>query len=85
MAPLVQQLLATRSQLATLTTRIPGLGRESDYYDQLSAISQKEKDLSWQFAETDACNVSGDFWVEPAAVRRALPKDAVLIESAFPS
>jgi tetratricopeptide (TPR) repeat protein len=82
LAELVKQLLAIRSRLASLSLTVPKAGKEADHRQQLETLSQQEQELSRQLGQATGHNTSGDSWVEPAAVRKALAKDAVLIEVA---
>ena len=82
LADLVKQLLAVRSRLASLSLTLPKAGQEADYRQQLQTLNQQEQELSRQLGQATGRNTTGDPWVEPAAVRKSLAKDAVLIEVA---
>ena len=82
LAELVKQLLAIRSRLASLSMTVPKAGKEAEHRQQLETLSQQEQELSRQLGQATGHNASRDSWVEPAAVRKALAKGAVLIEVA---
>ena len=82
-ADLVKQLLGVRSRLASLSLTLPKPGQEADYHQQLQTLNEQEQELSRQFGQAaTGRNTAGDPWVEPDAVRKALAKDALLIEIA---
>ena len=57
-------------------------GQEANYRQQLATLGQQEQELSRRLGQAAGRNTTSDPWVEPAAVRKALAKDAVLIEIA---
>ena len=82
LADLIKQLLSVRSRLATLSLATPKLGREADHRQQFQTLNQQEQELSRQLGQASGRKTTGDPWVEPTAVRKAMAKDAVLIEMA---
>jgi len=59
---------------------LPKSGQEADHRQQLQTLNQEEQELSRQLGQATGRNTMADPWVEPAAVRNALAKDALLIE-----
>lgn len=82
LADLVKQLLAVRRRLATLSLSVPKAGQEAVDRQQFRKLNEQEQELSRQLGQTTGRNTAGDPWVEPTAVRKALAKDALLIEIA---
>ena len=82
LAELVKQLLTVRGKLASLSLAVPKQGQEASHGEQLNALNQQEQELSRQLGQATGRNTSGDPWVAPEAVRKALAKDALLIEIA---
>jgi CHAT domain-containing protein len=82
LADVIKQLLAVRRRLASLSLSIPQAGQETEYQRQLQTLNQQEQELSRQLGQASGRTAGGDSWVEPDAVRKVLPKDAVLIEIA---
>ncbi len=82
LADLVKQLLAVRSQLASLSLTDAKPGQEAEHRRQLQMLDQQEQELSRRLGQATGRDTGGDPWVELSAVRKALAKDAVLIEVA---
>jgi CHAT domain-containing protein/Tfp pilus assembly protein PilF len=80
LADLVKQLMTVRSQLASLVLIVPKAGKEAAYRQVLQTLDQQEQELSRRLGQASGLNTTGDPWVELPAVRKALAKDAVLIE-----
>jgi CHAT domain-containing protein/Tfp pilus assembly protein PilF len=80
LAELVKQLMAVRSRLAALSLVVAKPEQEAAHREQLIAFNQQEQELSRRFGQATGRNTAGDPWVEPEAVRKALARDAVLIE-----
>jgi CHAT domain-containing protein len=82
LADLVKQLSVARSQLAKLSMGMPKPGQEAAYRQQLDALAGQEQELSRRLGQATGRTAPIDPWVEPAAVRAALAKNALLIEIA---
>ncbi len=82
LAELAKQLLAIRGRLASLSMSMPKPGQEAVRRQQLESLSHQEQELSRQLGQATGRDTNGDLWVEPAAVRKVMAKDAVLIEMA---
>jgi tetratricopeptide (TPR) repeat protein/CHAT domain-containing protein len=82
LAGLVKQLLAVRNRLAAVSMAAPKPGQEAAYRAQIDTLGKQEQELSRQLGQVTGRDSTGDPWVEPAAVRRVLAKEAVLIEVA---
>ena len=78
----VKELLGLRRQLAALTLSTPKPGQEAVRLAQLESLERQEETLARRIAETNGEAFQADAWVEVAAVQRALPADAVLIDIA---
>ena len=78
----VRELLTLRSQLAALTLSEPKSGQEAARRTRLEQMEHREEALTRRIAEANGKDFEADPWIEVAAVRRALPADAVLIDIA---
>ncbi len=78
---LAQRLLVVRQQLARLTLATPRPGQEKEHRKQIEEGSDQEQRLSKQLRKAGS-KAALPAWVELADLRKALPKDAVLIEVA---
>ena len=78
----VEELLTLRRQLATLTLSTPKSGQQAAHRIRLEQLEQQDETLTRRIAEANGKAFQPDPWVEMAAVRRALPADAVLIDIA---
>ena len=81
-AQLVARLRDVRSQLAALTLATPRPGQEDDRKRALAQLDEQERELSKALGQVTGRPRRDDPWVEPDAVRTALPADAVLVEIA---
>jgi CHAT domain-containing protein/Tfp pilus assembly protein PilF len=85
LAALHGQLLDVRQQLARLTLATPRPGRENKRREQLDDLARQERRLARELGRQSGEQLADPGWVELAAVRQALPPDAVLIDIArFP-
>ena len=81
-AQLVTQLRDVRNRLAALTLATPRPGQEDDRKRELTRLDEQERELSKKLGQVTGRPKRDDPWVEPEAVRKALPADAVLVEIA---
>jgi CHAT domain-containing protein/Tfp pilus assembly protein PilF len=82
---LYRELLDVRRQLANLTLAIPNAGQEQQRRQQLDDLARQERRLARELGQKSGEQLADPGWVELAAVRQALPPDAVLIDLArFP-
>jgi len=81
-AQLVTQLRDVRNRLAALTLATPRPGQENDRMRELAQLDEQERELSKKLGQVTGRPRRDDPWVEPDAVRTALPADAVLVEIA---
>jgi tetratricopeptide (TPR) repeat protein len=81
-AKIVSQLRAVRNKLAALTLATPRPGQENDRKRELARFNEQERELSKELGQVTGRPRRDDPWVEPGAVRKVLPADAVLIEIA---
>jgi hypothetical protein len=79
---LLGQLLDVRQQLARLTLAIPQPGQEEQRRRQLDDLARQERQLARELGRQSGEQLTDPGWVELAAVRQALPPDAVLIDIA---
>jgi len=79
-AKLVTQLRDVRNRLAALTLATPRPGQEGDRKRELTRLDEQERELSKKLGQVTGRPKRDDPWVEPDAVRKALPADAVLVE-----
>jgi tetratricopeptide (TPR) repeat protein len=79
---LLGQLIDSRKQLAQLTLALPRPGQEKQRLAQLEALSRQEKQLSRELGQKSGQLLESPPWVELAAVRKALPANAVFIDIA---
>jgi tetratricopeptide (TPR) repeat protein/CHAT domain-containing protein len=77
---LVPRLLTVRSRLAALTYQRPRPGQEADYQQRLQELREQDRQLAKEIGRLAGRPVRDDPWVSLDEVRRALPKDGVLIE-----
>jgi CHAT domain-containing protein len=74
------QLLDVRQQLARLTLATPRAGQEEQRRQRLDGLAQRERQLARELGRKSGEQLADPGWVELAAVRQALPPDAVLID-----
>ena len=79
---LIQQLLATRSQMASEALTVPGPDDRDVRRRQLEALTAQEQELAREIARQSSPPVETSVWVELDDVRRQLAADAVLVEIA---
>jgi CHAT domain-containing protein/tetratricopeptide (TPR) repeat protein len=85
LAGLARELLAVRSRLAALTVKSPSSGNEAAARQQLEGLTSREQQLSRELGRRSGDQLDRPRWVESAAVQKALPPSAVLIDIArFP-
>src|SRR5208283_4832846 len=65
-----------------LTLATPRPGQEDDRKRALAQLDEQERELSKDLGQVTGRPRRDDPWVEPDAVRKALPADAVLVEIA---
>jgi CHAT domain-containing protein/Tfp pilus assembly protein PilF len=75
------QLLAVRQELARLTLASPQAGEGKQRLRQIDELTAREQDLACKLRQAGS-RAAPRSWVELAALRRALPDDAVLIDVA---
>jgi CHAT domain-containing protein/tetratricopeptide (TPR) repeat protein len=78
--PLMKELLGVRQRLAALVLREPKLGTEVDHRQEMARLGGREQDLIRQLGQTGPARGLGGEWVELEKVRKAVPKNAVLVE-----
>jgi CHAT domain-containing protein/Tfp pilus assembly protein PilF len=78
---LASRLLRVRQSLARLTLSVPQAGQEKQRLEQIAELTRQEQDLGKQLRQSGS-RAALPQWVELAAVRQALPADAVLIDIA---
>jgi CHAT domain-containing protein len=79
------RLLDVRQRLARLTLATPRPGQERQRRQQLDDLAQRERQLTRELGRKSGQQLADRGWVELAAVRQALPPEAVLIDLArFP-
>jgi CHAT domain-containing protein len=84
-ASLHGQLLDVRKRLANLTLAVPKSSQEQQRRVQREALAEQERQLTKELGQKSGQQLTDPGWVELAAVRQALPPDAVLIDIArFP-
>jgi CHAT domain-containing protein len=85
LAALQGRLLDVRQRLARLTLATPQAGQEIRRRRQLDDLARQERRLARELGRKSGEQLADPGWVELAAVRQALPPDAVLIDIArFP-
>jgi CHAT domain-containing protein len=77
-----KELLTVRKQLANATFAVARPGQEARRLERLAELSRREQDLAKELGEKSGRPVQKANWVELAAVRKALPRGAVLVEIA---
>jgi CHAT domain-containing protein/tetratricopeptide (TPR) repeat protein len=82
LAPVVRQLTDVRRRLAQLSLAAPRPGQVEERQKQLAELSTRESELARQLVEAGGTTLVADPWVEPDAVRSALPAGSVLVEMA---
>ena len=82
LAERIKQLLAVRSQLATLSQQVPKQGEEAAHRQQLVEMAGQEQDLARQVNLAAGRPAQDEPWIESTALRKALSGDAVLIDIA---
>jgi CHAT domain-containing protein len=75
------RLLSVRQSLARLTLSVPKAGQEKQRLEQLAELTRLEQELAKQL-RLSGSKAALPEWIELAAVRKALPADAVLIDIA---
>jgi CHAT domain-containing protein/tetratricopeptide (TPR) repeat protein len=78
----VEQLSAVRGELARLQFAGFTLARGTDLQERVARLTEEETNLSKKLGRAVGRPVCDDPWVEAAEVRKALPKDAVLVDIA---
>jgi tetratricopeptide (TPR) repeat protein len=81
-ARLVAQLRDIRNRLAAMTIANPRPGRENDRKRELARLDEQERELSKKLGQVTGRPTRDDPWVEPDAVRKALPAEAIQVEIA---
>jgi CHAT domain-containing protein/tetratricopeptide (TPR) repeat protein len=82
---LLTRLTDTRRQLANLTLSTPRPGQEKQHRALLAALSRREEDLARELRQQSGRHLPETSWVEPPAIRAAIPADARLVDIArFP-
>jgi len=81
-AVLITELRDVRNRLAALTLAPAQPGKEDNPKQALEQLDEQERQLSMKLGQVTGRPRRDDPWVEPAAVREALPGDAVLVEIA---
>ncbi len=81
-APIIAELTSVRRQLTTRALARYDADKQTERSKELTRLSARERELSGQLGEAAGRPVRGDPWVELAEVRRAVPRDAILIEIA---
>jgi len=76
----VKQLLSVRDQLATLTLTAPKPGTEAARRGELAELTKREEELSRTVGRAAGHAAGAESWIGVDAVRKALPKDALLVE-----
>jgi tetratricopeptide (TPR) repeat protein/CHAT domain-containing protein len=76
-----RRLLAVRQELARLTFASPRPGQEKQRLERLEDLAAEEAELGKQLRRAGSAAASAD-WVELEQLRRALPRDGVLIDIA---
>jgi CHAT domain-containing protein len=76
-----RRLLAVRQKLARLTLSESRPGQEKERLKQIEELTDEEQDLGKQLRQAGS-KAAPPSWVELADLRKALPKDAVLIDIA---
>jgi CHAT domain-containing protein/Flp pilus assembly protein TadD len=79
---LLASLRQEREKLASLAFSAPAAGQEAQRKALWEATAKRERDLSRQLGQALGGIATRDAWVEPAAVRREVAPDAVLVEFA---
>lgn len=81
-ADLAQRAASVRNRLAALGMSLPKSGQEAAYRQQLQSLSREEAELSRQLGAATGRKTANRSWVELDTLRKALAKDAILIEMA---
>ena len=81
-APLIAELSSVRRQLATRTLAPFDEKKQTERLTEITRLSVREQELSGQLGEAVGRPVRADPWIDLVEVRRAIPRDAVLIELA---
>jgi CHAT domain-containing protein/tetratricopeptide (TPR) repeat protein len=76
------RLLDVRRRLARLTLAAPRPGQEQQRRRRLDDLDRQERQLTRELGQKSGEQLTDPGWVELAAVRQALPPDAVLIDIA---
>jgi CHAT domain-containing protein/Tfp pilus assembly protein PilF len=79
---LLGQLRDVRQRLARLSLAAPQPGQEQQRRERLEDLARQERQLTGQLGQQSGEQLADPGWVELAAVRQALPSEAVLIEIA---
>jgi CHAT domain-containing protein/tetratricopeptide (TPR) repeat protein len=74
-------LLAVRQSLARLTLAVPKAGQDKQRLEQIAELTRMEQELGKQL-RLSGSRAALPEWIDLAAVRKALPPDAVLIDIA---
>jgi len=79
-APLVAELASVRRELTTRALAPFAVDKQDERLKEIARLTERERQLSAQLGAAAGRPVRDDPWVELAEVRRAIPRDAVLIE-----
>jgi CHAT domain-containing protein/Tfp pilus assembly protein PilF len=82
LASLLQELTEVRGKLSQLSIAVPRPEGAAEHEKELAQLISEEADLSRQFIGARGGAGDGDGWAELDEVRRALPKDSILIDIA---
>lgn len=82
LAEKIARLTDLRHQLAESARTAPDAGDEAAYQRRLRDAAEEERKLAREINSAAGRAALESTWIEPAAVRQALPRDSVLIEIA---
>jgi tetratricopeptide (TPR) repeat protein len=74
------ELRAVQSQLAGLSQAAPKQGEEAAHRRRLAELSAQQQELARQVSLAAGRPALEEAWIEPDAVRRALPADGLLVD-----
>lgn len=77
--PIAQQLIEVRKHLANLNGVRPKPGQEADRRAELVKLADQEQDLARQLSRAGGTTAPA-VWVELDAIRRAIPKNGMLVD-----
>lgn len=80
--PVVRELRAVREQQASLALAAAAAGQEEARRRQLEQLAARQQDLEKELRRGSSRVLGGERWIELAAVRAALPPDALLVNIA---